>query len=154
MKPRSLLGLLCMVAIVFAACQKDKAVLASGTLTFTFDSTAYSANTSTAYKADTTSEYGKKIITIEGVTGDLAKHIAISVFFPDTLTTGTFTEANGATILFSPSLGQVTSYLSTTATIKITSINSKYAEGTFFGTLNNGEVEKPLTDGTFKVNIY
>ena len=153
MKPSSLLGLLCLL-LAFCACQKDKAVLTSGSLTFVFDSTAYSANTATGYATDTT-VVGKKVLTIEGLTSNLTKHIAITVIFPDSLAVGTYTQDNGAFILWSPSLSaNVASFLSTKATIKITSINSKYAEGTFAGILENGEINRPLTDGIFKVNIY
>jgi len=153
MKPSSLLGLLCLV-LSFCACQKDKAVPTSGSLTFAFESTAYTANDARGFATDTTG-IGKKVLTIEGITGNLTKHIAITVVFPDTLAVGTYTQDNGAYILWSPSLsGGVTSYLSKTATVKITSINSKYAEGTFAGILENGEKEEPLTDGIFKVNIY
>lgn len=153
MKPSSLLGLLCLM-LSFCACQKDKAVPTSGSLTFAFESTAYSANTASGYVTDTT-VIGKKVLTIEGMTSNLSKHIAITVIFPDTLAVGTYTQENGAYLLWSPSLSaEVASYLSKTATIKITSINSKYAEGTFAGILENGEKEEPLTDGIFKVNIY
>ncbi|SFW38222.1 hypothetical protein [Chitinophaga sancti] len=153
MKPSSLLGLLCLV-MSFCACQKDKAVPTSGSLTFAFQNTAYTANDARGFATDTT-VVGKKVLTIEGITGNLTKHIALTVIFPDSLAVGTYTQNNGAYILWSPSLsGGVTSYLSTTATIKITSINSKYAEGTFAGILENGEKEEPLTDGIFKVNIY
>ena len=154
MKSKFLAGLLCLfvAAITVTSCEKDKAVLASGSCSFTFDSTAYSANSSYGYVVDTNT-IGKKALVIEAVTGNLKSHLAITVFFPDTLIAGDFTEAQGASILFSKTLGQEASYLSTTATIKITSINSKYAEGTFVGKLNNGETESPLTDGKFKVNI-
>jgi hypothetical protein len=154
MKLKLLAGILCLfvAALSVTSCEKDQAVLASGSLSFSFDSAAYSANSSYAYVVDTNT-FGKKAIIIEGVTGSLNKHIALTVFFPDTLIAGDYTEAQGASILYSPSLGSVASYLSTTATIKITSINSKYAEGTFVGNLNNGETEEPLTDGKFKVNI-
>lgn len=155
MKLKFLAGIVCLfvAALSVTSCEKDKAVLASGSCSFTFDSTAYSANSSYAYVVDTTNAMGKKVLIVEGVTGSLDSHIALTVFFPDTLIVGEFTEAKGASILFSKSLGAVPSYLSTTATIKITSINSKYAEGTFVGKLNNGDNEKPLTDGKFKVNI-
>lgn len=154
MKLKLLAGLvsLFVTAITVTSCEKDKAVLASGACSFTFDSIAYSANSSYGYVVDTTG-LGKKALIIEAVTGTLDKHLAITVFFPDTLIVGEYTEAKGASILYSPSLGSVPSYMSTTTTIKITSINSKYAEGTFVGNLNNGETEKPLTDGKFKVNI-
>jgi hypothetical protein len=154
MKLKALVGLLCLfiVAVSVTSCEKDKAVLASGSCTFSFDSTAYSANSAYGYVTDTT-VIGKKALTIEGVTGNLNSHIAITVIFRDSLMTGEFTETNNASILFSKSLGQVASYLSTKTTIKITSINSKYAEGTFAGILNNGETETPLTDGKFKINI-
>jgi hypothetical protein len=75
------------------------------------------------------------------------------VVFEDTLATGTFTEAQHANIVFTTSVSGAEAYESKSATIKITSINSTYAEGTFDGILNNGETEKPLTDGTFRVNI-
>lgn len=156
MKLKFLAGIVCLLVTVLAvtSCEKDKAVLASGSLSFTFNGTAYSANSSYGYVVDTTSTSGKKALIIEGVTGSLTSHIAITVFFPDTLIAGDYTAANGAFVLFSPSLNRDSaSFLSTTTTIKITSINSKYAEGTFVGNLNNGETEKPLTDGKFKVNI-
>jgi hypothetical protein len=156
MKLRFLAGLVCLFVTVLAvtSCEKDKAVLASGSCTFTFDSTAYSANSAYAYVIDTNLVGNKKALTLEAVNGGLSNHLAVTVLFPDSLIVGEFTEANGASILFSPSLNaDVPSYLSTTTTIKITSINSKYAEGTFVGKLNNGTDEKPLTDGKFKVNI-
>jgi hypothetical protein len=154
MKLRFLAGIVCLFVTVLTvtSCEKDKAVLASGSCSFTFDSTAYSANSSYAYVVDT-NVIGKKALILEGVTASLNSHIAITVFFPDTLIAGEFTEAQGASILFSKTLGQEASFQSTTTTIKITSINSKYAEGTFIGSLNNGTDEKPLTDGKFKVNI-
>jgi hypothetical protein len=156
MKLKFLAGLVCLFVTVLSvtSCEKDKAVLASGSCTFTFDGTAYSANSSYGYVVDTTSALGKKALIVESVTGSLTSHMAITVFFPDTLIVGDYTEKNGAFVLFSPYLSRDSaSFLSTTTTIKITSINSKYAEGTFVGSLNNGENEKPLTDGKFKVNI-
>ena len=156
MKLKFLAGLVCLFVTVLAvtSCEKDKAVLASGSCTFTFGGTAYSANSSYGYVVDTTSALGKKALIVESVTGSLTSHLAITVFFPDTLIVGDYTEKNGAFVLFSPYLSSDSaSFLSTTTTIKITSINSKYAEGTFVGNLNNGDTEKPLTDGKFKVNI-
>ncbi|GAA3915945.1 hypothetical protein GO495_19255 [Chitinophaga oryziterrae] len=155
MKLKSLLGILCLFAITFTviSCEKDKAVLASGSCSFSIDSTAYSANTASGYLEDTVG-IGKKALTIQGMVGTLNSFLAVTIIFPDTLTTGEFTEANHAFILFSKNLSDSTaSWTSTSATIKITSINSKYAEGTFAGILKNGGNETPLTDGKFKVNI-
>lgn len=155
MKLRYLLGFLCLAVITFTACQKDKAVLASGTCTFTFGGTAYSANTTSGTVSDTTIDGKKsKALLIQGVTGTLSQLLVINIIFPDTLVTGTYTETSGATIMFSPVLVADSAYLNNQATVKITSINSKYAEGTFSGILINGDKEKPLTDGTFEVNIY
>lgn len=160
MKLKSLLGLLCLLGIVYTSCNEDKAVLASGACTFAFDSIAYSANTATAYLKDSVyvdedTTFKAKALTLEALTSSLNSHLVIAVLFPDTLAVGTYTQqATHSSILFSYSLSGNIYYTSTTATIKITSINSKYAEGEFLGILKNGEIEKPLTDGKFKVNIY
>ncbi|ACU57902.1 hypothetical protein [Chitinophaga pinensis] len=152
MKLYSLLGFLCLCLITFASCQKDKAVLASGSCEFKFDGASYSANTAYGEVFDTT-VIGKKVLMIQGLTSNLNSAIIMTVIFPDTLKTGTYTNTEKASIIFTSSVSGSDTYESKTATIKITSINSKYAEGTFDGILNNGESEKPLTDGKFKVNI-
>lgn len=152
MKLNSLLGFLCLCLIAFTSCDKDEVAKASGSCSFKFDGKSFSANTSYGEAFDTTG-IGKKVLLIQGLTGTLNSAIAIMVVFPDTLKTGTFTAAEHANIVFTNSVSGAEAYESTSATIKITSINSKYAEGTFDGILNNGETEKPLTDGTFKVNI-
>ncbi|HJT73636.1 MAG TPA: hypothetical protein VJ720_06450 [Chitinophaga sp.] len=159
MKLKPLLGLLCLVVIVFTSCNEDKAVLASGSCTFAFDSIAYSANNAMAsakdsvYKDEDTTFTGKAL-TIEALTSSLNSHFTATIFFPDTLAVGTYTQNEYASMMFTSSMSGNIHYLSTKTTIKITSINSKYAEGEFLGTLKNGETEKPLTDGKFKVNIY
>ncbi|SFD28381.1 hypothetical protein SAMN05518672_1011437 [Chitinophaga sp. CF118] len=156
MKLKSIVGLFCLfvAAITVTSCEKDKAVLASGSCTFTFDGTAYSANTASGYLEDTVG-IGKKALTVQAMVGNLKTFLAATIIFPDTLVTGEFTEANNAFIMFSQDVSNSndTSWTSTTTTIKITSINSKYAEGTFFGNLKRGETVKPITDGKFKVNI-
>jgi hypothetical protein len=155
MKLKSLVGLLCLfaIAITVISCEKDKAVLASGSCSFSFDGTAYSANTASGYLEDTVG-IGKKALTIQGMVGTLNSFLAVTIIFPDTLVVGDFTEANHAFMLFSKNLSDTSaSWESSTVTVKITSINSKYAEGTFAGILKNGSNEIPLTDGKFKVNI-
>lgn len=152
MKLYSLLGFLCLCLVTFSSCEKDKAVLASGSCDFKFDGASYSANTTYGEVFDTTA-IGKKVLLIQGLTGNLNSAIAVMVVFPDTLKTGTFTNTDHANVVFTSSISGAEAYESKTVTIKITSINSKYAEGTFDGILNNGETEKPLTDGKFKVNI-
>jgi hypothetical protein len=153
MKLNSLLGFLCLCLVAFTSCDKEEVVKASGSCSFKFDGKSFSANTSYGEAFDTTG-IGKKVLIIQGLTGTLNSAIALMVVFPnDTLTTGTFTEAQYASIVFTNSVSGAEAYESKSATIKITSINSTYAEGTFDGILNNGETEKPLTDGTFRVNI-
>jgi hypothetical protein len=152
MKLYSLLGFLCLCLVSFSSCEKEKAVLASGSCDFKFDGATYSANTAYGEAFDTTA-IGKKVLLIQGLTSSLNSAIALMVVFPDTLKTGTYTTAEHASIVFTSSVAGADAYESKTATIKITSINSNYAEGTFDGILENGETEKPLTDGKFKVNI-
>ncbi|PWV54221.1 hypothetical protein [Chitinophaga sp. S165] len=149
MKLNSLLGFLCLCLVAFTSCDKEEVVKASGSCEFKFDGKSYSANTSYGEAFDTT-VVGKKALRVQGVTSTLNNFIILQVIFKDSLATGTYTTAENATILFSTTEG---GFESTSATIKITSINSKYAEGEFNGILNNGETEKPLTDGKFKVNI-
>jgi hypothetical protein len=153
MKLYSLLGFLCLCLATFTSCEKEKAVLASGSCSFTFDGGQYSANTAYGEVFDTTAPIGKKALLIQGLTSNLNSAIALTVIFPDTLATGTYTVTQHASIVFTSSVSGSEAYESSTATIKITSINSRYAEGTFDGILNNGDTEKPLTDGKFKVNI-
>ncbi|MBW8685771.1 hypothetical protein [Chitinophaga rhizophila] len=152
MKLYSLLGFLCLCLVTFTACEKDKAVLASGSCDFKFDGRSYSANTAYGEAFDTT-VIGKKVLLIQGVTSNMNSAIMMMVVFPDTLATGTYSAADHASLVFTPSLVSSDAFETKTATIKITSINSKYAEGTFDGILINGDTEKPLTDGKFKVNI-
>lgn len=154
MKLYSILGFLCLCLVTFTACQKDKAELPSGSCTFKFDGKDYSANTAYGEAFDTTGINGKKVLMISGLTGNLNSAIMMTVIFKDSLAVGTYEmDSLNANIIFTPSLSDKETYESKKATIKITSINSKYAEGTFDGILNNGETEKPLTDGKFKVNI-
>jgi hypothetical protein len=152
MKLNSLLGFLCLCLVTFTSCDKEEVAKASGSCSFQFDGKTYSANTSYGEAVDTTG-IGKKVLLIQGLTGTLNSAIALTVIFKDSLATGTFTEAENANIVFTTSVSGAEAYESTKTTIKITSINSSYAEGTFDGILNNGETEKPLTDGKFRVNI-
>lgn len=154
MKLNSLLGFLCLCLVAFTSCEKDEVAKASGTCSFTFDGKSYSANTSYGESFDTT-VVGKKVLLIQGLTGTLNSAIALQVIFKDSLETGTYTMAENASIVFTPTISgaEAITFESKTATIKITSINSKYAEGTFDGILKNGDIEKPLTDGKFTVNI-
>lgn len=153
MKLYSLLGLLCLfTTISITSCEKSDVVKASGTCTFKVGDITYSANTSYGEAIDT-SVVGKKALYINGLTNSMNSSITLLIFFPDSLATGIYTEAENAQVLFTKSIASQDAYVSQHTTIKITSINSKYAEGTFDGILDNGETEVPLTDGKFKVNI-
>jgi hypothetical protein len=125
-------------------------------MTFTIDGTAYKANDARGSVMDDSTGVGKKTLLISGMAGGgLNKFLTVTIIFPDTLTVGEFTETSHADLFWAETMSEtVPAFLSTTTKVKITSINSKYAEGTFAGILNNGEIEKPLTDGIFKVNIY
>lgn len=76
----------------------------------------------------------------------------LMITFPDSLKTGTFTEDVEMSLMNIQE--KETGYLGKSIKVIITGINSKHAEGSFSGVLINGETEKPLTDGTFKVVIY
>lgn len=155
MKLNSLLGFLCLCLVAFTSCEKDEVAKASGTCTFQFDGKSYSANTAYGEAVDTTLAAGKKVLVIQGVTGTLNSAITLMVIFKDSLIAGDYNTVENSSIVFSPSIAgdEPITFESKSANIKITSINSNSAEGTFDGILKNGEIEKPLTDGKFKVNI-
>ncbi len=145
-------AMLIVAAMAYSACDKDDAAPETE-FKFTYDGKQYSSHSTTAYITDTIIA-GQKSIVIDGVTDNIHDHMQLLIISPDdSLLVGTY---SGATISLMPvsdttvqgSLGQ------NSIEVQISSINSTRAEGTFHGTLKqNGEVEKPLTDGTFKVNI-
>lgn len=146
-------AILMAAALVTNACKKDEEQPASS-FTFTFNGQQYVAHEPSAYVIDTVVSGTKvKWLTVDGVTNNFKQHMQLIVMSPDdSLNVGTY---SGSTLSLMPV--QDTSsqgYIGTQIEVQITSINSKRAEGTFTGTLDqSGENEKPLTDGTFKVNI-
>lgn len=144
-------AILMAAALVTNACKKDEEQ-PSSSFTFTFDGQQYVAHEPSAYVTDTIIS-GQKALVVDGVTNNFKRHMQLIVMSPDdSLNIGTY---SGSTVTLMPVQDTVTEgYIGTSIEVQITSINSKRAEGTFKGTLNkSGEVDKPLTDGTFKVNI-
>ena len=95
----------------------------------------------------------QKVLIIDGLTNSFKQHMQLMVISPDdSLNVGTY---GGSVVTLMPVQDTATQgYIGDQIEVQITSINSKRAEGTFSGTLSkSGETEKPLTDGTFKVNI-
>jgi hypothetical protein len=147
---------LLMVAVIAAlgigltSCNKKDDVKLAGSFSFKVDNISYNSNATSAYLTDTVVT-GKKTLVVEGVTNNFTHHLQLMVTFPDTVKAGLYDQ------LINISLMNVqqkeNGLVNKNIKINITSINSKYAEGTFSGQLTDGEIEKPLTDGTFKVDI-
>ncbi|MET6999675.1 hypothetical protein [Chitinophaga defluvii] len=129
------------------SCEKKETV-PQDAFSFKVDGMAYNANQIFTEIIDTA---GKKALIVDGVSNNFVNHQELIVFFPDVIKPGTNTRAS-LTLMNIKQEG--VGYITSTLTVNITSINSKYAEGTFTGTLTSGETEKPLTDGTFKVYIH
>jgi len=146
-------AILMAAALVINACKKDEEQPATS-FSFSFNGQQYVAHDPSAYVMDTVIQGTKvKWLTVDGLTNSFKQHMQLIVMSPDdSLNLGTY---NGSTVSLMPV--QDTSsqgFIGNQIEVKITSINSKRAEGTFTGTLSqSGENEKPLTDGTFKVNI-
>lgn len=141
-----------LLTIVISACNnsKDK-VTVNSTFSFKIDNVTYQSSSTSAYLTDTLYA-GKKTLIIDGVTNNFKNHMELMVTFPDAISTGSYTQMVEMSLMDVEK--KTTGYVEKLVTVKITSINSKYAEGTFSGVVINGEIEKPLTDGTFKVEIY
>lgn len=146
---------LLLVAIItvlgFSACNpKKEDVKPNGSFSFKLDKDTYQSNATEAYVTDTVYA-GKKTLVVDGVTNNFGYHMELMITFPkDSLTTGAF---DGVEMSLMQIQQKAMGYTSQNIKVNITSINSKHAEGTFSGVLSNGDTEKPLTDGTFKVEI-
>jgi hypothetical protein len=148
---------LLMVAVIAAlgtilcSCDKKTGTTPASSFYFKMDGVKYQSNATEAYLTDTVYA-GKKTLVIDGVTNNFGHHMELMITFPDSLKAGTYIEDVEMSLMNIQ--GKEPGYLSKNIKVTITSINSKHAEGTFSGVLISGETEKPLTDGTFKVEIY
>ncbi|NLU93854.1 hypothetical protein [Chitinophaga sp. Ak27] len=140
-----------IVGLGLSACNKKTDLAPSSIFTFKLDTISYHSNSTEGYLTDTI-EAGKKTLVVDGVTNNFGYHMELMVTFPDSIRVGSY-EA-GAEMTLMDIQQKAVGYVSKTIKINITSINSKHAEGNFSGVLTNGDIEKPLTDGTFKVEIY
>lgn len=144
-------AMLMVAAMVTNACKKDEAE-PEASFSFTFDGQQYVSHDTKAYITDTIVA-GQKALVVNGITNNFKRHMELIIMSPDdTLSVGTY---SGSSLALMP-VQDTTSegWIGNSIEVEITSINSKRAEGTFRGALiKSGEVEKPLTDGTFKVNI-
>ncbi|RFS22507.1 hypothetical protein DVR12_11940 [Chitinophaga silvatica] len=145
------LALSAILLVIFSACSSNKdKVNAISIFSFKIDNVLYQSNATTAFITDTLYA-GKKTLIIDGLTNNFRNHMELMITFPDTIGTGTFENmVEMAVMNIEP---KENGYVDKTVTVNITSINNRHAEGTFSGVLINGEIEKPLTDGTFKVEI-
>ncbi|TWI91357.1 hypothetical protein [Chitinophaga japonensis] len=144
-------AMLMVATMIFSACDKDDAQ-PDTQFSFTFNGKEYVSHATTAFLTDTVVA-GQRVLVVDGLTNNFQEHMQLMIISPDsTLTMGTY---SGSTMSLMPVQDSLSAgYLGTNMTVEITSINSTRAEGTFSGTLTeSGENEKPLTDGTFKVNI-
>ncbi|MBO9729154.1 MAG: hypothetical protein J7623_11010 [Chitinophaga sp.] len=149
---RITLLLVAMITVLgFSACNsKKEEVKPESSFYFKLDKDTYQSNATEAYVTDTVYT-GKKTLVVDGVTNNFGYHMELMITFTkDSLATGTF---NGAEMSLMQIQQKELGYTSQNIKVNITSINSKHAEGTFSGVLSNGDIEKPLTDGTFKVEI-
>ncbi|MBS0026232.1 hypothetical protein ACTJJ0_07655 [Chitinophaga sp. 22321] len=135
----------------WSACDSKKEdVKPSSSFTFKLDKDVYQSNATEAYVTDTIYK-GVKTLVVDGVTNNFGYHMELMISFPDSPRVGTFTDTEMSLMSIQQ---KGTGYVGKNIKVNITSINSKHAEGTFSGVLTNGDIEKPLTDGTFKVEIY
>ncbi len=142
-----------VIAIVVGAgltsCSKKKEATPDGHFAFKLGDITYQSNSTQGYMTDTVIA-GKRTLIIDGVTNNFGKHMELMITFPGNVQPGTYDEQAGVMTLMDIQQKE-SGYISKTLSIKLESINSKQAEGTLSGTLTSGEIEKPLTDGTFKV---
>ncbi|SEW20439.1 hypothetical protein [Chitinophaga arvensicola] len=148
---------LLMVAFIAAlgtmlcSCDKKNDTKPTSSFSFKLDGVQYQSNSTEAYVTDTVYAH-KKTLVIDGVTNNFGHHMEMMITFPDSIKAGTYQEDVEMSLMDIQQ--KEPGYLNKTVKVTITSINSKHAEGTFSGVLISGETEKPLTDGTFKVEIY
>ncbi|MFB6455655.1 hypothetical protein ACE38W_10325 [Chitinophaga sp. Hz27] len=139
------------VGLFITGCDTKKDVTPKSYFTFRIGDSIYQSS-STEGSLGVDKETGRPTLIIDGVTNNFKQHMDLQILFPDTAIAGKYTTDIFIT-LSDINTGTVSYYnVSTGVTVNLTSINSKHAEGTFFGTLTSGEIEKPLTDGTFQVN--
>ncbi|MBC9911320.1 hypothetical protein [Chitinophaga varians] len=142
-----------VVAIItgagLAGCSKKNETTPQGTFSFRVGDVTYHSNSTQGYISDTVIA-GKKTLIIDGVTNNFTKHMELMITFPNGLQAGQYDQSAGEMTLMDIQQKE-DGYITKAISIKLESINSKQAEGTFSGTLISGEIEKPLTDGTFKV---
>ena len=145
-------AMLIVAATVYSACSKDEATPETE-FKFTYDGKTYASHATTAYITDTIIQ-GQKSMVIDGVTDNFHDHLQLIISSPDdSLLVGSYSGSTMTVMPVSDTTVQGSIGLNSIE-VQISSINSKHAEGTFHGVLKqSGEVEKPLTDGTFKVNI-
>ena len=146
-----LVALAAALGIGLGACNSKKEdVKPSSSFSFKLDKDIYQSNATEAYVTDTIYT-GMKTLVVDGVTNNFGYHMELMITFPDSPKVGTFTDVEMSLMSIQQ---KETGYMGKNIKVNITSINSKHAEGTFSGVLTNGDIEKPLTDGTFKVEIY
>ncbi|TWF45049.1 hypothetical protein FHW36_101975 [Chitinophaga polysaccharea] len=151
MRIKLLLAAIIAIGMGLSACSKKNDLAPAGTFAFKLDTISYHSNSTEGYITDTIAA-GKKTLVIDGVTNNFGYHMELMITFPDSIRVGSY-EA-GAEMSLMDIQQKAVGYVSKAIKINITSINSKHAEGNFSGVLTNGDTEKPLTDGTFKVEIY
>jgi hypothetical protein len=147
-----LVAVIAALGVGLSACDSKKNdTKPSSSFSFKLDKDTYQSNSTEAYVTDTVYA-GKKTLVIDGVTNNFGYHMELMITFPkDSLTTGLFQQDVEMSLM---QIQQKESgYTAKNIQVNITSINSKHAEGTFSGVLSNGDIEKPLTDGAFKVEI-
>lgn len=140
-----------LVVLISACNSKKENITVNSVFSFKLDGTLYQSSATTGYLTDTLFA-GKHTLIVEGVTNNFKNHMELMITFPDSVKVGTY--ENMIEMAVMDIQQKETGYVEKQVTVQITNINSKYAEGTFSGVLINGEIEKPLTDGTFKVEIY
>jgi hypothetical protein len=140
-----------LVVLISACNSKKENITINSVFSFKLDGTLYQSSATTGYLTDTLFA-GKHTLIVEGVTNNFKNHMELMITFPDSVKVGTY--ENMIEMAVMDIQQKETGYVEKQVTVQITNINSKYAEGTFSGVLINGEIEKPLTDGTFKVEIY
>ncbi|HVI47284.1 MAG TPA: hypothetical protein VM802_20570 [Chitinophaga sp.] len=146
-----MVAVVALLGAVLAGCDSKKnELIPAPYFSFKVGSETYRSNATTAYITDTVVA-GKKTLVIDGVTNNFVKHLELMITFPDSVRNGEFRE--GVEVSLMDVQQKTDGYIGKSITVKLESINSKHAEGTFSGTLTSGEIEKPLTDGTFKVDI-
>ena len=140
-----------LIVLISACNSKKEDITVNSIFSFKLDGVLYQSSATTGYLTDTLFA-GKHTLIVDGVTNNFRNHMELMITFPDSVKMGTY--ENMIEMAVMDIQQKETGYVEKQVTVQITNINSKYAEGTFSGVLINGEVEKPLTDGTFKVEIY